>query len=1001
MLAVVLAIVAGCDPGGDSEDEARELAGVKADAQDGEASLLEAAEARFRDGDLKAAETLVYRGMVENPDDPAGILLASQIEVRNGRLKNAVEMLSDIPPTATVYEEAIMLRGKLLIQLNDLPQAADVLLDSIPIQTETPITTEEQTRFRTAWSCLNRTGRRHEASELAEHLCQQGVADKEILLSLVSRGKSFPAPGMIPSNATTKEMIGLGTARRHFSLENFQDALDELKQNPLDPTLDGSRHSIAFESLRGRLLAETQSWDEFRRWAVATANLPSKNADYWAALGTYFHDNREYEASVHSLLQAVQIDPTDRLSIQRLSSVLAAIGRSDDSAQFRQRGVEIYENEQTAKIHYQSKVSPESTRRLAFQSMELGRPFETLAWSFALLPAHAIEARSQIQNQRIALLKSPAAVQMSRQTAMQGLQPKSFAFEDVWTEFIEQSRGDVANAATRTKSRVIPIKATPHLIDRARPMGLEFQWYKDFEIDLSTIPIHESLGGGIAVLDFDLDGWQDVYLAQGSGEPPTAHATRSNQFFRNLQTQFEDATQLTHTEDRNYSSGIASGDINQDGFPDLYLGSLGHNRMLINNGDGTFRDATQTLDSNEDRFSTSLAIADISGDGLPDLYEANYIEMDGGFKVPETNEDGTLVPPTPLSHYADSDRWFEALPTGHFAAHEITREIASPGTSLGLIVADFDKNGENEVFVGNDVRPNHWLIQNGNKSFVNVADSRGLANGFNGVANGCMGIATGDFDRDGSLDLQIANYSLEPANLFLQTSNGTFIDHSRRFKLADLTHSNVGFGTKALDFDRNGVLDFFVANGHIFDLQEQGEEFQMAPQILMGDGQRYELASCTHDSPYFERQYLGRSVALLDYDRDGATDLLVGHLDQPYALLHNETHRGEQDLQSQIPTTPSIGSWLQVELAGMKTERDAIGTRVSIKLANDTFSEWVVAGDGYLCSDEAVVRFEIPNTQVISQLNIQWPSGNEQTFANVKPNQRLLIGETFSEPWIR
>ena len=184
--------------------------------------------------------------------------------------------------------------------------------------------------------------------------------------------------------------------------------------------------------------------------------------------------------------------------------------------------------------------------------------------------------------------------------------------------------------------------------DVAADAGLNFSWYKDTEIDLKSIPIHESIGGGIGILDYDLDGWPDVYLGQGSGEPPTDACTRSSVLVRNLAGTFDEVTVSANVTDFNYSSGIAAGDVNQDGFADLFLGSLGHNRLLINNGDGTFRDATAGLGKIEDQFTTSLAIADINGDGLPDLFEAIYIEMNGAFELPKKDADGRELQPSPL-----------------------------------------------------------------------------------------------------------------------------------------------------------------------------------------------------------------------------------------------------------------------------------------------------------------------------------------------------------------
>ena len=495
------------------------------------------------------------------------------------------------------------------------------------------------------------------------------------------------------------------------------------------------------------------------------------------------------------------------------------------------------------------------------------------------------------------------------------------------------------------------------------------------------------MGGGIAVLDFDLDGLADIYFAQGSGDPPTDQCTRSNQLFRGGRPRFVDVTFAAQADDFNYSSGLAAGDVNQDGFPDLYLGSLGRNRLLINNGDGTFSDATEQLGDVADRFSTSLGIADINGDGLPDLFESNYIEMDGGFALPRPQPNGMMLPPSPRDYNAASDRWFENLANGRFRSHEIPSTTAETGTSLGLLITDIQPDGKNEVFVANDVRPNHLLFQTGDNEFKNLANVLGVAIGFDGAAKGCMGIAAGDFNRDGKFDLQIANYLDEAANLYLQNEQNNFMDFAERYRLADATRPYVGFGTKAVDFDRNGFLDFIVSNGHVFDMREFNEAFQMPPQVLMSDGRRLESVKVDDPSGYWDGDYLGRTVASLDYDRDGGIDILIGHLDQPAALLHNETAAG--------------GGWLQIEMVGRESERDAIGAVLVLTVGESRYTEWVTAGDGYLCSDEPIVAFGIDSADPTGDLEIRWPSGLRQNFDAVTLGHRYLVVEGDAVPHAR
>ncbi|PAY18899.1 hypothetical protein CKO51_13790 [Rhodopirellula sp. SM50] len=971
-LAVTLLLV-GCRRG--SDPDANRDSDQAAAAEDNAADLqsaLQDARALAESGDHDAAAQTLYALLIRHGDNDDAKALTAQVEAARGNLDSAVEIARSVDAGSSVWPAVIDLRYQVLAKLGRPSEAADTLLEALQ-------TKQDQPRWRhEAWRLLNFVGRRQEACDQALTLCRLGLASEPELFSLIGRRLAFPTPdlmkvllakGQPPENQFA---AGLGKARWYFSLQQHDRALEQLA----DQSRDGFE-SVAAQAFYGRLLAETQRWEAFQQWHASLAPDAKQFSDYWSALGTFLIDSRAHEAAAAALLESITRDPTDRVCYQRLGKVLAALDRPEDSAQFRNRGVEIAQTERLAKEIGEASANKEKRTQLARYLMELGRPFETLGWTSTLLPADAIGPRQMVSQQRAQLLQDPSVADMTIEVSLLGLAPSDFELQSQLDKLLVRTLSE--QPQTSAPPREIAI--TPRLVNRAGELGLNFQWYKDVEIDLATIPIHESLGGGIAVLDYDLDGRPDIYLAQGSGDPPTDQCTRSNALLRHESSAFTDQTIAAAAEDFHYSSGLAAGDVNQDGFADLFLGSLGHNRLLINNGDGTFREQTSELGTFADRFTASVAIADLNGDRLPDLFESNYIEMEGGFALPKMGPDGKWISPTPLSHYPDSDRWFENLGNGEFRLHEITRSIASPGTSLGLVVTDFQSDGKNEVFVGIDVRPNHLLVQNGANSFVNVADTNGLANGFSGAANGCMGIATGDFNRDGRLDLQIANYSLEPANLYLQNESGDFTDYSVRYGLAAATNPYVGFGTKAVDFDRNGFLDFIVTNGHIFDVRDQGEPYQMAPQVLMSDGRGLTLADVEDESGYWDQTYLGRTIAMLDYDRDGATDFLVGHLDQPLALLHDET-RAE-------------GEWIQVELIGTTSERDAIGAKLSLSVDDTRFVEWVTAGDGYFCSDEPVIQFAFPKTQRDAniRLQVQWPSGLVQDFDTIRTGHRYLVVE--------
>lgn len=933
---------------------------------------MEEAERLRRIGDLDGAAQTLNRAMIEDPGNANAILLAARVEADRGNAEVAAELAGSIDPQSRLRRAAITLHAEQLVKLSRYSMAADVYIVGLE-QSENP-----QWRHQ-AWRLLNRTGRREEASDQAISLCRLGQATEDELLSLISRSRAFPTPEMLEKKGSSADAsafsAGLGKARWYFSTGEYDRAIEELADQ-----IENGFSSAAGEALHGRLLAETQRWAEFLDWHANVSDMAKSYANYWAAIGAFYIDNREYEAAARALLEAIGRDPTDRIGVQRLSRALSSIGRADDAEQFRYRGIEIAHTEREATDLFARPSDLEVRKKLTRYILELGRPFETLSWSLTMMPIRAVGPRQSVARQREALLRDKDALAMANESSWLGLRPDQFQWKTAKSELLA-GKGRATGQSPRS---LRAMKATPRLINRADEAGLAFQWYKDVDIDLATIPIHESLGGGIAVLDYDLDGWPDVYLGQGAGEPPTDRCVRSSQLFRNVDASFQSMTTSSGTSDNNYSSGISAGDVNQDGFPDLFMGSLGHNRLLINNGDGTFRDGTMQLGEFADRFTASVGIGDINGDGLPDLFETNYIEMDGAFELPQPGPDGRLIQPTPLSHYADKDRWFQNLGDGRFQIHEIERSTAKPGTSLGLVITDFNSDGKNEVFVGNDVRPNHFLVQSDNNQFVNFADANGLANGFDGVANGCMGIATGDFNRDGTLDLQIANYSKESANLYLQTKVGEFTDYSARFGLSKATHAYVGFGTKAVDLDRNGLLDFIVSNGHIFDMRHEGEPYEMSPQVMMSDGQGYEVTDVDDSSGYWDETYLGRTIAMIDFDRDGAVDFLIGHLDKPLALLRNETDAEEKN-------------WVQFELIGTASERDAIGAKVTLRVGRESLTQWVTAGDGYFCNDEAVLTVAFSSDETISGVEVTWPSGASQSYPSPDPGERYLVIEGTTE----
>lgn len=939
---------------------------------------LSQARRSLQNGDLESASLSADKALLQNPDSDDAKLLAGQIASAKGNHRRALDLVESIDPGSRLGPKASLFRCEQLMKLNRISEAADAIEEII----RRAPAGERQTieLHRQAWGLLCQVGRRQEASEHADALCLAGGANQPELLSLARRNDSYPIALETGGRPDKYFQPGLGMARWYFTQREFQKAIDALGDQPVK-----GFESPAAHALYGRLLADTQQMELVPRWYAGCDSEVSKFSDYWIALGTYFFDQQQFEASARTLLIATQIDPTDYSGVNRLARVFEALGKIETSEQFRHRDTLNYQFGFIAE-NSPPNGSVEQSEGIPRLLVELGRPFEALGWTRLAIPPSDGQSRNAVAQKVAQLRQDPNARVMAREMALVGVNPDQYDMESALEKLKHVS--PVEDGHEQSDALPGDPLAIPKLVNVASELGLEFRWFQDVENGLSLIPLHELMGGGAAILDYDLDGWPDIYLAQGGGEPPTDSCRLSNPLFRNLGFRFQEVTERADAGDRNYSSGIAAGDVNQDGLIDLFLGSLGRNRLLINNGDGSFSDATSSWGKVEDRFSSSLAIADVNRDALPDLFEAVYVEMADGFKAPELADDGGPMQPSPVMHYAQSDRLFENLGDGSFRMHEISREVADPGTSLGVVVTDFDGDGGNEVFVGNDARTNHFLEIGANNQFVNTAGPNGIASGFTGDANACMGIATGDFDRDGSFDMHIANYSKESANHYLQSPSGGFTDLAARYGIDTITMPYIGFGTKAVDVDRNGWLDLLVTNGHVFDLRNDGDEFQMPPQYLANRGDRFELTGVEDTSGYWDGKYLGRTMAMADFDRDGRIDFVVGHLHQPLALLHNQT--------------ATEGSWIQVELVGTDCERDAVGAKITVTtMSGQSFSQWVTAGDGYLCSDEPVIDLGLGKNDAIKEVRVLWPGGATQVLDGLKVGHRYLIVQNETEAYLR
>ncbi|MEL7337691.1 MAG: VCBS repeat-containing protein, partial [Planctomycetota bacterium] len=410
--------------------------------------------------------------------------------------------------------------------------------------------------------------------------------------------------------------------------------------------------------------------------------------------------------------------------------------------------------------------------------------------------------------------------------------------------------------------------------DVASELGIRMAYQNATQQITKQFQIHQSLGTGVACLDYDLDGRLDFYFGQGGFEPPTGRSKLSNRLFRqvgdNDASAFHDVTALADAKDFGYTHGVTSGDWNQDGLPDLFIGNLGRNQLLINQGDGQFtplRPQREPLAAMWDRdmFTTAIAMADVTGDALPDLIEVNYIDDPKIFN-PNT-VDGQTLQIGPLYYDAAIDRVFYNDGKGQILSKALGKGSGLPSTGLGVLVTNVNDQPGNEILVANDLLPNHlWQIRTtpdepSSPEWTDNAVAAGVAYATNGQPLACMGITAADFNRDGRLDLHITNYVDEWSNLYLQNQSGVFQDAAAQYALDIPTNPNVGFGTQAIDYDNNTTWDLVVGNGHTEDFSHRGIAFKMPTQVLMRSADGFVAASVQGQDDYWSSNHVARSIA--------------------------------------------------------------------------------------------------------------------------------------------
>ncbi|TWT72569.1 FG-GAP-like repeat-containing protein [Crateriforma conspicua] len=916
-----------------------------------------------------AADELVLSELIRRPDDPDLLLAAAQVSLERRDWDSAIERFNDHGiasenQSRTIADPVLLQWSQAFCNSGRLIDATEVLAD------HAEKSSHSADLYRRLAELYSIVGDLHASqAQLHQLVRQRQIRGDELyfLASLKQRYKEDPnllrlADTLQPDDLRPQlsQAVGLWMSKK-------PDAALEITA-PIVREHDDYAPAIGFHAF---LLAESGRLADLAAFAADHPPTQINHPDLWygAGIAALAGGQSDWAAKcfAESLLAA---EHHSHLPATQLAVSLSRGGHESLSQQVADRAKMLQELYNRCLAYFEEGLpSQANSIRIAEILWQLGRHDEAVGWS---------KIAGNLQH-------DPADDLTKRQAAIEKTPPRQ-RWASTLSDFAQSVSppdeiASLATSMTKPRSDSGDDFGEILLVDETQSRGLEFQFDTGEPTGQLAVWLHQINGGGIAAADFDRDGWDDAYLSQ-AGSEPLKPSPITDQLFLNRDGDFQRASLATKLDD--YGQGVAAGDINADGFPDLFIGNIGPNRILINNGDGQFTDVTDASGIRGSHWTSSVAIADINDDAIADLIEINYCVLDDVLNRPCHSYTGVLGACPPVDFDGDPDKVWLGNGDGTFRLDESWSSIDQAGRGLGLVVADLDATNPGlEVFVSNDMSANHFWRRQNNDTWSEEAVVRGLGYGVGGRAQACMGIAVADPDADADLDLVVTNFSEESNNFFVQQSPGLFGDQTQASGLSGPSTPVLGFGVVMSDFDADNRMDLFVTNGHVNQPIDPNDTMAQYSQLFRYDQSRWFLdrqtsaisesaaedAQVEHDqSPngYFAQKHVGRTIATADFDRDGRLDMMVGHLGEPTRLLMNRS--------------PQHGRVVSLSLVGTNSHRDAVGGRIEVKTDRRTVTGHRIAGYGYYCTNTSDVGMIIGKDEMIQEIAVTWPSGIQDSF---------------------
>ncbi len=952
LVLLTLLAVSGCSSSSESSDADKES--------------LRKARLLIARGDVTEAESAARSIAAAKPDLADAWLVAAECAVKRGAYLDAVEDLRRIKANGSkAWLAARLLTADILhYELHQFRHAENAYQDVLLNVPENVTANDGYARL------LGLCGRRSEAIPCVLRLIRAGH-DTDLLMLLSRESGLLNNPEMLTAAAVAdpddfnpllgQAAVAAASQQPKLALEKLEAAQ---KIGDLPPEFTGW---VGRQLLNSGQVQRLESW-------CAELGIARLDAVSWLVLAELSESAGENEVAVRCAWEASRRRPESLSAIHLLARSLTAIGKSDLAIPLFER---VHQLNDLRDIQHQALMADGAPDERQFLQMltalqSVGRLWETLAWA------------------RVGLARTPQNIDIQRLVAEIQEREPLLMLQLTAEEFnlaakLDLSEFPAPSTARLFQQRTDSLKSKNITFEmQAAEIGFQFEYFPGAAD--TTHRMLEFGGGGLAAVDFDNDGYADLFCSQGCEIPhnPAVASVYHDIIFRNLRGErFRDVSKPTGFEDEaDFNTGVSVGDINNDGFADVYVAAIGMNRLWLNNGDGTFSVAPVNFTDDQSEWTTSCLIADLDGDTVPDIYDVNYLAGSDLFTRLCEASDKQPAMCTPYDFLGAVDRIRIGEGDGRF--QDCTPHFLVPApTGKGLGIAAFRAgSGGLSVFVANDTVANSFYTSD-SLTPASLSDNgtiAGLAFNAAGSAEACMGVAIADCNQDGQIDLFVTNFQYESNTLYAQVAPGIFEDQTRKLGLQEVSLPLLGFGTQFLDANLDTRQELFVANGHTSDLTRLGNVFQMPPQVFEWTGTRFESLNSDIIGDWSRQKFVGRAVARIDWNRDGRADLAVGVLRDPSFLLTNISGTADNH-------------FLTLQITSTDSSRDALGTIVKIKTSETVQTIQLTGGDGYQCTNQRQLHVGCGLDAVIDEVEVTWPSGRIQTFNNVPSDTHVGIVE--------